>query len=208
MIRRRTNLSFRRHGDSGAGFVFYARRNMALPSTPRANPLFHQARPTAAFWTRCNSGRRQTAFPPAAGRTARMIFTVQRQDAGHAATAPILIGDIVINELMYDPISGNDDDQYIELYNKGTNTVNLAGWQFTSGVTFTFPSVTIAHERLSGRGAQPDQFVRQVSQPEQREHGGQLQRQAVAQWRVWWRCPCRRRSTPTRNHSLTWRSIR
>ena len=56
----------------------------------------------------------------------------------------IVIGDIVINELMYDPISGNDDDQYIELYNKGTNTINLAGWQFTSGVTFTFPSVTIA----------------------------------------------------------------
>ena len=54
----------------------------------------------------------------------------------------ILIGDIVINELMYDPISGNDDDQYIELYNKGTNTVSLSGWQFTSGVTFTFPGNT------------------------------------------------------------------
>jgi len=46
--------------------------------------------------------------------------------------------------LMYDPISGNNDDQYIELYNKGTNTVNLTGWQFTSGVTFTFPNVTLA----------------------------------------------------------------
>jgi hypothetical protein len=53
--------------------------------------------------------------------------------------SPIVIGDIVINELMYNPISGNDDDQYIELYNKGTNTINLAGWQFTAGVTFTFP---------------------------------------------------------------------
>ncbi len=56
----------------------------------------------------------------------------------------LFIGDIVINELMYDPISGNDADQYIELYNQGTNSVNLAGWQFTSGVTFTFPSVTMA----------------------------------------------------------------
>jgi len=55
----------------------------------------------------------------------------------------IVIGDIVINELMYDPISGNDDDQYIELYNKGTNTINLAGRQFTSGVTFTFPNIAI-----------------------------------------------------------------
>jgi hypothetical protein len=61
-----------------------------------------------------------------------------------ANNSTILIGDIVINELMYDPISGNDDDQYVELYNKGTNTVNLAGWQFTTGVTFTFPNVTLA----------------------------------------------------------------
>ena len=52
----------------------------------------------------------------------------------------IWIGDIVINELMYDPISGNDDDQYVELYNKGTNTISLANWQFTSGITFTFPA--------------------------------------------------------------------
>jgi hypothetical protein len=68
-------------------------------------------------------------------------FTTNTPGTNNSA---ILIGDIVINELMYDPISGNDDDQYIELYNKGTNTVNLSGWQFTTGVTFTFPSVTIA----------------------------------------------------------------
>ena len=54
--------------------------------------------------------------------------------------SPIAIGSVVINELMYDPISGDDDDQYIELYNAGTNTVSLAGWQFTAGVTFTFPA--------------------------------------------------------------------
>jgi len=57
-----------------------------------------------------------------------------------AANRNILVRDIVINELMYDPISGNDDDQYIELYNQGTNLVSLAGWQFTSGITFTFPT--------------------------------------------------------------------
>jgi regulation of enolase protein 1 (concanavalin A-like superfamily) len=55
----------------------------------------------------------------------------------------ILIGNIVINELMYDPITENDDDQYIELYNQGSNSVNLGGWQFTSGITFTFPTNTI-----------------------------------------------------------------
>ena len=61
-----------------------------------------------------------------------------------ANNSPILVRNIVINELMYDPISGNDDDQYVELYNQGTNVVNLANWRFTSGITFTFPAVTIA----------------------------------------------------------------
>jgi hypothetical protein len=68
-------------------------------------------------------------------------FTTNTPGTNNSAMA---IGDIVINELMYDPISGSDADQYIELFNKGTNTVNLAGWQFTSGVTFTFPNITIA----------------------------------------------------------------
>jgi hypothetical protein len=68
-------------------------------------------------------------------------FTTNTPGTNNSA---IVIGDIVINELMYDPISGNDDDQYIELYNKGASPVNLGGWQFTAGVTFTFPGVTIA----------------------------------------------------------------
>jgi regulation of enolase protein 1 (concanavalin A-like superfamily) len=62
-----------------------------------------------------------------------------------AANSDILVGDIVINELMYDPISGNDDDQFIELYNQGTNTVNLANWKVVSGINFTIPTgVTLA----------------------------------------------------------------
>ncbi len=51
--------------------------------------------------------------------------------------------DIVINEIMYDPISLNDDDQYVELYNRGTKAVSLGGWQFISGISFTFSSNTI-----------------------------------------------------------------
>ncbi len=47
--------------------------------------------------------------------------------------------DIVINEIMYAPISLNDDDQYVELYNRGTSAVNLGGWKFISGINYTFP---------------------------------------------------------------------
>ena len=53
------------------------------------------------------------------------------------------IRDIVINEIMYHPISENDDDEYIELYNRGSSNIDLSGWAFTMGVNFTFPTGTV-----------------------------------------------------------------
>ncbi|PYJ03203.1 MAG: hypothetical protein DME25_12935, partial [Verrucomicrobia bacterium] len=50
--------------------------------------------------------------------------------------------DIVINEIMYDPISGASEDQYVELHNRGFNPVNLGGWRFVDGIRFTFPMNT------------------------------------------------------------------
>ncbi|MBU6401787.1 MAG: lamin tail domain-containing protein, partial [Verrucomicrobia bacterium] len=55
----------------------------------------------------------------------------------------LLIRPVVINEIMYAPISGEADDEYIELYNQGASAVNLGGWQFVSGVAFTFPTNTM-----------------------------------------------------------------
>ncbi|MCB9341458.1 MAG: lamin tail domain-containing protein [Lewinellaceae bacterium] len=53
-------------------------------------------------------------------------------------------GDVVISEIMYnDPTSGNDAYEFIELYNNGADPVNMEGWSFTKGVTFTFPSYTL-----------------------------------------------------------------
>jgi hypothetical protein len=67
------------------------------------------------------------------------FYALQARTPGTNNSA-ILVGDIVINELMYDPLSGGDDAQYLELYNQGANAVSLANWQFTAGVTFTFPA--------------------------------------------------------------------
>jgi hypothetical protein len=58
-----------------------------------------------------------------------------------------LVTDIVINEIMYHPSSHQAKEAYIELFNRGSNSVNLAGWEFTSGISFKFPN------RLIGPGA-------------------------------------------------------
>jgi hypothetical protein len=56
---------------------------------------------------------------------------------------PVLGREIVINEIMYRPISGSSDDEFVEIYNRGTSAVNLGGWQFVDGISFTFPSNTV-----------------------------------------------------------------
>ena len=51
--------------------------------------------------------------------------------------------DIVINEIMYSPISGSDDDAYVELYNRGTGSVDMSYWRFTEGIDVMMPPGTV-----------------------------------------------------------------
>ncbi len=58
-----------------------------------------------------------------------------------ALSGGLLRADVVINEIMYRPgttFPENTKAEFIELRNTGAASVNLAGWQFTKGVTFIF----------------------------------------------------------------------
>jgi hypothetical protein len=56
------------------------------------------------------------------------------------------VGPIVINEIMYNPGSGNQNEEYIELFNISSEPVDLyrydksEPWRFTDGIEFVFPS--------------------------------------------------------------------
>ncbi|MGJ8641128.1 MAG: lamin tail domain-containing protein [Opitutaceae bacterium] len=49
------------------------------------------------------------------------------------------IDDLVINEIMYDPISGDSDHEFVELYNQGNSTIDLSGWRLRGGISYSFP---------------------------------------------------------------------
>ncbi|HEX7860891.1 MAG TPA: lamin tail domain-containing protein [Verrucomicrobiae bacterium] len=59
------------------------------------------------------------------------------------SNAAIRVSDVVINEIMYHPISENDEDQFVELFNRGTTAIDLSGWEIGSGIDFTFPANTL-----------------------------------------------------------------
>ncbi len=55
-------------------------------------------------------------------------------------------GPVVINEIMYHPppaIPEVPAKEWLELYNSGTEAVDLTGWHFAKGITFTFTNTTI-----------------------------------------------------------------
>jgi hypothetical protein len=58
-------------------------------------------------------------------------------------SADLLIQDVVINEIMYAPLSGKVRDEYVELYNRGTNAVDLSYWRFVDGIDYLFPVGTV-----------------------------------------------------------------
>lgn len=49
--------------------------------------------------------------------------------------------DIIINEIQYNPnTGGNQNFEFIELYNRTSSPIDVSGWCFTSGISFCFPS--------------------------------------------------------------------
>jgi hypothetical protein len=53
------------------------------------------------------------------------------------------IAPVVINEVMYDPITQDGRDEYIELYNWTREDVDLSGWSISDGVSYAFPPGTV-----------------------------------------------------------------
>lgn len=60
-----------------------------------------------------------------------------------APNTTLFSDEIVINEIMYAPVSGDSNDEYLELHNRSTNHVNVGGWRFTDGIEFTIRDGTI-----------------------------------------------------------------
>ncbi|MFO1490057.1 MAG: lamin tail domain-containing protein [Kiritimatiellia bacterium] len=59
------------------------------------------------------------------------------------ANAGLRIRDVVINEVMYHPITEDPRDEWIELYNRGAAAADLSNWRFTQGVDYTFAAGTV-----------------------------------------------------------------
>ena len=57
-----------------------------------------------------------------------------------ARNAARRLEEVVLNEIMYHPITEDDDDEFVEIHNRSSKPVDLSGWRLQDGVSFTFPA--------------------------------------------------------------------
>jgi hypothetical protein len=80
--------------------------------------------------------------------TDRYDFVAMDYNTPDANNANPKVGPIVINEIMYNPASGNQNEEYIELHNTTGayvtlyRTDKLTPWKFTDGIDYTFSGST------------------------------------------------------------------
>ena len=60
-----------------------------------------------------------------------------------SANAPRRLDPIVINEIMYHPITEDDNDEFVELHNRSASPVDVSGWRFIDGIDFRIPENTV-----------------------------------------------------------------
>lgn len=75
-------------------------------------------------------------------RVARAVIAALVTFAATGACALAIAGDLVINELHYDPADKTSREEFIELYNTAEHEVDVSGWFFSSGVEYTLPPQT------------------------------------------------------------------
>ncbi len=69
-------------------------------------------------------------------------YCLANRSLGSSNGQPLRFG-VVVNEIMYNPMSGELDDEYVEIYNRLNAPANISAWEFVNGIGYLFPSNTV-----------------------------------------------------------------
>lgn len=122
------------------GFLALTPAQLGFAFRPDAEPLFLRA-PNggpvldAVRFDPSRAGQSRGRFPDGSDE----VHAVGSPTPGTPNLKPAL-APVVLNELMYAPLSEDKDLQYVELHNPTQNPVDLTRWKLDDGIEFTFPT--------------------------------------------------------------------
>jgi hypothetical protein len=84
-------------------------------------------------------GGYSAAYGPSLKRLLTAVYWLACWAQLTAWTAETRPPGVVLNEILFHPADGHDELQYLELFNAGSEVVDLSGWAIKAGVKFHFP---------------------------------------------------------------------
>ena len=104
-----------------------------------SRPSYHESDPRA--WSAgSRPGGTPNQFEPREATRASMTPGSAPLPDTDRVIPPTQSNEVIINELMFNPISGDSSDEFIELFNRSPNPINLSGWRLADGIRFEFPN--------------------------------------------------------------------
>src|SRR5206468_1428407 len=121
------------------GFVYFTQTNLNFALSAAGETIYFKNAAQTRVIDAVRFGGQENGvatgrFPDGADPFYRLLARTRG-----APNAGIRVSEVVINELMYHPISEDADDQYVELYNRAPNPVDLGGWELIDAIHFAFP---------------------------------------------------------------------
>ena len=127
----------------GAGFVSFSEIELGFAPDPNGGALYLETPDGQQIIDVIRYNAQELGVSSGRSPDGSAGFVRLKSLTPGAANGPMADSDIVINEIMFKPLSGLKDDQFVELYNQGATPVDLGGWKLNHGVTFTFPTGTV-----------------------------------------------------------------
>lgn len=127
----------------GRGFLSYDQNELGFSLKAEGDTLYFVSSNTTRVLDIVKFAGQQNGIATGRSPDGAATFRVLTTPTPKASNAAFGLPDIVINEVMYAPISNNNDDEYVELYNRGQGSVDLSGWRFTSGISYRIPTNTV-----------------------------------------------------------------
>lgn len=125
------------------GFVAFAEDQLGFAPAPDGGVIFLAAPGRASILDAVRYGAQAVGLPEGRSPNGGPVWRALIRPTPGDANAEFVVSDIVINEIMYHPISDAMEDEYVELFNGGSQAVDLGGWCFVDGIEFTFPTNTV-----------------------------------------------------------------
>ncbi len=72
------------------------------------------------------------------------ILSRAAQPTPESANLTDVTSSVIINEIHYHPIDDDEMKEFVEIYNRGGEPVDLSGWALTEGVRFDFPAIVLS----------------------------------------------------------------